>query len=462
MAKKIVRKKGGKKIAVGKKTGGARKTGAKRKAGAKAASGEKKPPKPPIMPILTTQDVINLEVTAARQVVAFDHEETPMVSFVRVSDDGVDFASWEKLESSGTTFEELEAKAMENLLARDDRPSWEPSNIDFEGQTVTVLSRKGDDFTGSDLLDQEMMAIAQNYYGTEHIFVGLPTRNVMLAADSDLYIAELIREFYENAEDHEQEALTPLVFRMQGGYIMEAAEVDAIPTWERPEPQLFNLNDKNALWFTMSCENFDELYDAVQYEYRAYGPGFREWANFQGTVVFDQQVPIKMGKAEHADLADLEAYMVEIAQENGWVSPYGDPIEIQFKLAKEKSKKPRPSGGKGGIKVSKRGGSGGSGGGRRSSPLISLQVKTMTEEAAAAVAIICTQQDEVLLLQRSNNPADPWSGHLALPGGMREHSDPNLLATCIRETREECWLSLSEDDLVRDLVGTVLKQLSTL
>ena len=57
----------------------------------------------------------------------------------------------------------------------------------------------------------------------------------------------------------------------------------------------------------------------------------------------------------------------------------------------------------------------------------------------------------VLLLQRSSNPADPWSGHLALPGGMREKSDANLLATSIRETREECRLSLCEDELVKDL-----------
>ncbi len=50
---------------------------------------------------------------------------------------------------------------------------------------------------------------------------------------------------------------------------------------------------------------------------------------------------------------------------------------------------------------------------------------------------------EVLLIRRADNPEDPWSGHMAFPGGRRDASDASLLATAIRETREEVGLDLA-------------------
>ncbi len=49
---------------------------------------------------------------------------------------------------------------------------------------------------------------------------------------------------------------------------------------------------------------------------------------------------------------------------------------------------------------------------------------------------------EILLIRRSERPGDPWSGQIAFPGGRYEPSDPDLLATAIRETREETGVDL--------------------
>lgn len=66
----------------------------------------------------------------------------------------------------------------------------------------------------------------------------------------------------------------------------------------------------------------------------------------------------------------------------------------------------------------------------------------------AAVAIILRQRKnelEVLVIERSHHAHDPWSGHLAFPGGRRDPEDTSLQATAVRETLEEVGLDLNRD-----------------
>src|SRR5262245_51874152 len=65
---------------------------------------------------------------------------------------------------------------------------------------------------------------------------------------------------------------------------------------------------------------------------------------------------------------------------------------------------------------------------------------------AAAVAVILHDGDEgveTLFIHRAVRAGDVWSGQIAFPGGRREPSDTDLLATAIRETREEVGVDLS-------------------
>lgn len=63
-------------------------------------------------------------------------------------------------------------------------------------------------------------------------------------------------------------------------------------------------------------------------------------------------------------------------------------------------------------------------------------------EAAVALVIRATPGLEVLFIKRARSDRDPWSGHVALPGGRRDPSDPDLEHTAVRETREETGLDL--------------------
>ncbi|MBI5243589.1 MAG: CoA pyrophosphatase [Elusimicrobia bacterium] len=58
---------------------------------------------------------------------------------------------------------------------------------------------------------------------------------------------------------------------------------------------------------------------------------------------------------------------------------------------------------------------------------------------------------EVLLIERIRRPRDPWSGHIAFPGGRREPSDRDRLATALREAREEAGLKLRRASLLGEL-----------
>jgi 8-oxo-dGTP pyrophosphatase MutT (NUDIX family) len=82
---------------------------------------------------------------------------------------------------------------------------------------------------------------------------------------------------------------------------------------------------------------------------------------------------------------------------------------------------------------------------------MSVFASESTPRAAVALIRALLPQPAFLIIRRAANPRDPWSGHFSLPGGRRELEDPDLLATCLRETREEVGLELGVEHLVREL-----------
>lgn len=79
----------------------------------------------------------------------------------------------------------------------------------------------------------------------------------------------------------------------------------------------------------------------------------------------------------------------------------------------------------------------------------------MIKERKAAVAVI-KSGDQILLIRRKKIDGDPWSGHIALPGGHVE-TDETIEQGVLREIREEISLCYSENDIVGEMspVNTV-------
>ncbi len=68
-------------------------------------------------------------------------------------------------------------------------------------------------------------------------------------------------------------------------------------------------------------------------------------------------------------------------------------------------------------------------------------------EIEAAVALLLRPSRsglEFLAIKRTESERDPWSGHMALPGGRRDPGDEDLWQTAVRETFEEVDVDLSK------------------
>src|SRR6202008_3083129 len=78
--------------------------------------------------------------------------------------------------------------------------------------------------------------------------------------------------------------------------------------------------------------------------------------------------------------------------------------------------------------------------------------ETSAAQAAVAVILVPASDDlEALFIRRAEAAGDPWSGHIALPGGRRHLSDADLLRTAVRETLEETGIELPPDARLGEL-----------
>lgn len=71
-----------------------------------------------------------------------------------------------------------------------------------------------------------------------------------------------------------------------------------------------------------------------------------------------------------------------------------------------------------------------------------MEPGTVPRRASVALIVRLSEPDlELLFIERPVSPSDPWSGHMAFPGGHRDPGEDDLSAA-IREAMEEVGIDL--------------------
>jgi 8-oxo-dGTP pyrophosphatase MutT (NUDIX family) len=81
-------------------------------------------------------------------------------------------------------------------------------------------------------------------------------------------------------------------------------------------------------------------------------------------------------------------------------------------------------------------------------PGAALAAEGVRRAAVAMVLVEGPSGAEVLFIERARAVGDPWSGHMAFPGGRVDPGDPSGRAAAERETLEEVGLSLASAELL--------------
>jgi len=70
----------------------------------------------------------------------------------------------------------------------------------------------------------------------------------------------------------------------------------------------------------------------------------------------------------------------------------------------------------------------------------------MKRSAVAMILQVRTGELHILMIKRADREGDPWSGHMAFPGGRMDKADAHGYAVAVRETEEEVGLCLGPQD----------------
>jgi 8-oxo-dGTP pyrophosphatase MutT (NUDIX family) len=98
----------------------------------------------------------------------------------------------------------------------------------------------------------------------------------------------------------------------------------------------------------------------------------------------------------------------------------------------------------------------------RSGRALELEAGYRYAAIALALRAASTGEPELLMIKRAEAEHDPWSGHVACPGGRMEPTDRDLEHTAIRETWEETGVDLGRDGRILGTLDDISPRTPTL
>ncbi len=169
-----------------------------------------------LVPVLQPLDWRGRKVCLHRPLVSGDAPGL-LVGFGSDAARSVSYLVREVARQGGIGVRDAERHAVRNLRRRPERAPWQPNLVPWRGSETTVLLRAGDDLTASDVVDRRLLAEAHEHLEADVIYVAVPSRFSMVAADSPEPLFSLAEELRETAEEEGSGPLSAAVFRVEKG-----------------------------------------------------------------------------------------------------------------------------------------------------------------------------------------------------------------------------------------------------
>ncbi len=154
-----------------------------------------------------------------RRLLAGGNPAIPWIAFARPADDGPEWI--DRSLAGDLDPHDLEAHALVTLRARQQRPEWIRTAVRVGANSVDTFMRTGDDFTASDLIDNDFLAQTQALLGSTAIVIAVPERSIMLACLEPHAgaLATLVGEQVLRTRARKGEVLSDALFSVRNGQI---------------------------------------------------------------------------------------------------------------------------------------------------------------------------------------------------------------------------------------------------
>ena len=130
------------------------------------------------------------------------------------------------LDKNDLHFANVLNEATEFLDDRDD-VEWENIVYNWEGEDISILRKKGDFLTASEILNPVMLKELQEFFQCNLMAVAIPNQTTIYVAESPSALASLVHREYNDAENHDDIAVSNMIYLSHNGEVIASAEVDA-------------------------------------------------------------------------------------------------------------------------------------------------------------------------------------------------------------------------------------------
>ena len=131
------------------------------------------------------------------------------------------------LESNDLHFASILSEATEQVLTGRDAVEWENIVFNWEGEDISILRKKGDFLTASEVLNPVMLQELEEFFDCHLMSVALPNQNEIYVAAVPGALASMIHKEFSTSEANGSIAVSNMIYLSHKGEIIASAEVDA-------------------------------------------------------------------------------------------------------------------------------------------------------------------------------------------------------------------------------------------